>query len=132
MVDAGDRHAPRGHRLRQHPEAAQVGDIQHHDDIRGPQRLHRFGAPVDLGKAAKEKIESRRGDRRIRDQDVDADSPEHIGQADLAAQAVSIGIDVGGEADPPPRHKQLGKSGRGGELFGGKSDRHRTKVSGER
>ena len=117
VVDAGDRHAALGDRSGQHPEAAEIGDVEHDDDVGGAERLDRLRAAIDPRHIAKEKIEPGRRGCRIGDHRLDADFAEEQDQTGFAAEPVAVGIDVGGETDPPPRHQQLGECLGGGQLF---------------
>ena len=42
VVDAGDRHAAVADGLAQHAESAEVGDVEHDDEVGAPQLLDRL------------------------------------------------------------------------------------------
>jgi hypothetical protein len=129
VIDAGDRHSALGHGAGQHAQAAEVGDVHHHDDVGPAQGLDRLAGPVGFRHIPKQEIEAGRRRRRIGDHRLDAQLAKQQDQADFTAQAVAVRIDVGGETDAPPRHQQLGQGLGGGQLLGGEGDGHGRKVT---
>ena len=114
MIDARDRHAALADGLAEHAEAAEVGDVEHDDEVGPAQLLDGFRRPVHPGQVLEQKPETRRRGRRIGDHDVHAVRPQEVGETGLAAEAVAVGVYVGGETDPPTGHECRGKGPGGG------------------
>ncbi len=106
------------HRLRQHAEPAEVGDVQHDDVIGAPQLLHRLRGPIHAGEVLEQEAEAGRRGGRIGDGDIDAPGAEQVGEPGFAAQPVAVRIDVGGETHPLSRMERRGESSRRLEPIG--------------
>jgi hypothetical protein len=118
MVDAGDRHPTVPDHIRQHAEAAHLRDVEHHDYVGSAELLDRLRGAVDAGQLFEQKPEAGGRRRRIGDADLETASPQQVGQRRLTAEAVTVGIDVGGETDALTRLEHRRESARGGNLFG--------------
>ena len=112
VVHAGHRHAALPHGLDEHAEPGEVRDVQHDDQIGPAKLLHSLGRAIDPRQVIEEEAEAGRRRARIGDDGIDALGPEQVHQPDLAADPVTVGVYVGGDADPLPRLE------RGGELTG--------------
>ncbi len=120
MIDARHRHAAIAHRVVQHAEAAQVGDVEHQDEVGAADLLHRLRGPVDAGQVVQQELESRRRGRRVGDHRVGAERTQQVHHRHFAAESVAVGIDVGGDADPLARFDRRGERSCRGSLLGGK------------
>ena len=109
VIDARDR-VRLPDRARQVTEAAQVGDVEHHDHV-GPLDLA-AGARRVVGAVGQEEVKPL-GDRRgVRDGRAQPALGEEMPQRNLAPHPVSVGVHVRRERDTPsgPKH--------GGDGFG--------------
>jgi hypothetical protein len=102
VIDAGHGYPALAHGLDQHAEPGEVGDIENDDDIGSAQLLHRFRGTVHAGQILKEKAEAGWSGAGVGDDCVDPLPPKKVDQPDLAAEAVTIRVDVRGQADPLP------------------------------
>ncbi len=128
VIDTCRGHAAIPDRLSQHAEAAEIGDVEHDDQVGAPKLLDGFGGPVYAGEVIEEEGEAWRRGRRIGDRDVHALAPKQVGQPRLAAEPITIGIDVGGETHPPPGHEFRREGPGGGNTIWSKRKRHGAKV----
>ena len=110
--------------LAQHAEPAQVGDVEHHDQVGAADLLHRLPGLLHSRQVLEQEHEPRRRGRRIGDHDVDAARLQQVSQTRLAAEAVAVGIDVSREADALSRMERGGEGARGLDAVGRKRERH--------
>ena len=75
VVHASHRHAARPDRLAEVAEPAQVGNVEHHDDVGAPELADAFPGAVDARQVLEEECESGRGGGGVRDDAVDALGP---------------------------------------------------------
>ena len=101
VVDAGDRHAARAHRVREVAEAAEIRDVEDDDDVGVLQLLHGAGARVRA--LGQEEVEAVRHGCRVGDDGLHAAGAQQMPEAHFAPQPVAIGVDVGGEDDAASR-----------------------------
>jgi hypothetical protein len=118
------RHAAILYRLDQHAEPAQIGYVQHDDEVGPPELLDRLRGAIDAGQILKQEAEPGRGGGGVGDDRVDALGAQQMNQSDLAAEPVPIRVYVGGDADPLPG-PECGREGPGQRgLFGRQRKRH--------
>ena len=128
VVHATDGHAGVADGAAEHPQAAQVGDVEHNDGIGTAEDLDGVGGAIEAGVVAKEELETGRCRGRVGDDDIHPLGPEAERQPDFAAEAVAIGVDVGGQDNPAAGHQQ-GTDRLGCEdLFGGEGNTHGAKI----
>ena len=113
-------------RLAEHAKPADVGDVENGDQVGAAELFDRFGGAIDTG-------HSRRGKRtaaawgRVGNDDVHPVRLEQVREPRLAAEPVTVGIDVGGETNPPAGHECRSKGPGGGDTVGRESKRHGAK-----
>jgi hypothetical protein len=132
VIHAGHRHAAVTHRLDQHAEPGQIRDVQHDDEVGPPKLLDRFRGAIDPRQVIEQEAEPGRGEARVGDHRVDALGAEQMDQADLAAEAVPVGVYVGRDADPLPGPECGGKGPSQRELFRRQRKRHFQKLTAPR
>jgi hypothetical protein len=120
VVDTRERHAPFPDRIRQHPQPAQLGDIEHDDHVGAADLFDRFGCPVHPGQLVEQEAEARGSRGGIGHAHRHPAREQQVGQCCFAAESVTVGIDVGGEADPLPRVEECGERFGGSHLLGRK------------
>ena len=76
--------------LGEHAEPAEVGDVEHDDQVGAAELLHRLGGAIYPGQVLEQEAETRRRGRRVGDHDVHAASPQQVGEARLAAETVAV------------------------------------------
>jgi hypothetical protein len=130
VVDAADRHPAGAHRLAQHAQPAEVGDIEHDDAVGAPQLLHGLGGPIHAGKILEEEVEPGRRRGGVGDHDLHAPRAQQMGQPGFAAESVSVRVDMGGEADPLSWMKRGGECPGRLEPVGGEGEGHSRKMGG--
>ena len=130
VVDAGHRHAPGAHRLAQHAQPTQIGDVEHDDRVGPAELLHRLLGSIHPGQVLEQELEPRGRGRGIGDDRLDPAVAQQVGQPGLAAEAVAVRIHVGCEANPLPRHERRGQRPRGGDPIGGERERHAGNITG--
>ena len=92
--------------------------------------LHRLRGAVHPWQILEEKREAVGRRSGIGDDHLDAQPAQQMGQPDLAAEAVAIRIDVGGQADPLPRQEHGGQGPRRGGPIGGEGEGHGENLTG--
>ena len=130
VVHAGHRHAARPDRFAEVAEAAQIGDVEHHDDVGAPELADALPGVIDARQVVKEEGKPGGGRSGVGDDGVDALRPEQVRQPGLAAEAIAVRIDVGGQADSLARHEHRGQGPRRGDTIGGEGERHDENLTG--
>ena len=95
------------HRLGEHAEPAEVGDVEHDDHVGAAKLFHRLGGAIDPGQSSKRKSNRAGVGVGLVTSTSTPRARSRCAEPDLAAEPVAVGIDVGGETDPLPRLEEL-------------------------
>ena len=118
MVDAGDHDSAFAHRWPETAQPAQVGDVQHGDDVGAAKLLDGIVTAVHPRQIGEQKVVALRRGRRVGDCHIAPPSPQQVGEPNLASQSVAIGIHVSDEADTLAGLERIGDGPRRRKAFG--------------